>query len=352
MARSKKIQVKAIKTNTGSAIALHRDPDRVRRQHIKNYKQQQAAFKRSNDILRRLEEVEKPAFHLWRSTTFVAEYHAMILLRYRYEELEMLSDAVQEYRTYRGGNNPQAYAKVIEAHRQGRLGEMMDDMVREFEESEDACLDDENETDECEDSPSDFEDVRRDFNESTKDKSRPDARSESSRQQKNLYRELARSLHPDFNPDQSALEQALWHQFQDAYQREDWERLNDIHSQLKGKAAVGIDLWLIPIGELAGMTADLKNKLAQVKVDLIHAKKADYWDFEKRRHQKTFIDHLVKRIGREIAADTNLLRSFVQELEDCFARWSRPRKPKPARKPTTSAPARRRDKTSSEDRAY
>lgn len=337
MARKRPVQSKNVVTFSGTALTLHDDPEGIRRDFIKTYKQQQAALRRLNDVLKNLQDTERPAFELWYSAAFAEEHEALVRLHNRYEELLMLSDATEDYRLYAGGTYAQAYAKVVEAHGQGRLMEMMNDVIRD----DDSDFNDHRET-EFHDPDAHFDDVTRDFYEMSEEvDSRPVVRSESTQLQKNLYRQLARRLHPDFNPNPSALEQALWHQLQDAYKCDDWSRINDIHNQLNGPAAAGFDLWLISIGDIAGMISDQKKRLTQIEASLAHERKADYWDFQKRIQQKKFIDKLTSRLAYELKDEMELVRFVIHELEDRFASWSRPRRPKPARN-SKKKPAMRR----------
>lgn len=335
----KKLTKTKRRSAVGGPLILHADPASVRREHIQCYRQQVAALNSINKELKNFEEREIPAFHRWFGVEFAPDHEILTTLHARYQELDLLCDATQDYRLLCGGSYVQAFAKVSAAHAEGKLIELMQEVAGIHDEGEDDedFEDDEEEDfwgDEFGDENSeddqdtfDYEKVFREFD-GSEDHLNHDRtpRSETDRHFKNLYRKLVRKLHPDFCLSQTTEEKELWHELQDAYEWNDIDKLEKINQRLNGAKAVGLDLWAIPIGDIVRMTKELTAKLKIVQRDIVTAKKTDYWDFEKRRSQKSFLAKLTKKIRSSIEYETTSLRLMIIELENQLERWRTPRK--------------------------
>ncbi len=343
--KSRSRTVISSKNRIGKAVVLHQDPSGIRRDHIRAYKKLGAALRDANKTLRDLEEQDLPAFRRWYTAEFAKDHESVTVLHNRYEELDFIYGATEDYRLYVGCTYKQAYKKVSEAHAEGKLLELMrETCIAVDDEFEDEDDDDEDFWEEDIHSGGDpnddvFGDESDDFfrefdrdhsNAPPSSRQKVTSHTDTDRHYKTLYRQLLRKLHPDFHPNQSAEEKSLWHELQDAYEWRDIGRLEKINQKLNGAAAVGLDLWAIPIGDIFAMTADLKIKLKTVTRDISLGKRSEYWDFIQRSAQKTYLSNLAKKIRKKIHYEAESLRFMLLELENQLCRWKGPeKKPKP-----------------------
>jgi len=152
---------------------------------------------------------------------------------------------------------------------------------------------------------------------------------------KELYRNLARKLHPDRNPDLSPKKMELWHQVQQAYEARDLSRLQTLStlSELEDPSWEKMD----GISTLRNLFHELKTALRQVEKKIKLAKKDKAWMFyEKRIDQKQLL-LLEREIAKQLSLQANEIRYAIQGLQSLIENWKHPSKKKHRRKNSRSS---------------
>ena len=148
-----------------------------------------------------------------------------------------------------------------------------------------------------------------------------------------LYRQLARQLHPDTNPNHGWRERELWHEVQSAYQSRDLERLEAVAARIEmGLHGASTTL---PVHMLHRLARDLHSALQGLKKQIRQARNQTAWNFsartedlpglEKQRRQGLEADR--KRAGAELARLTAALDALATKVDS--PKKSRPPRPIP-----------------------
>ena len=335
------------------SLILHPNPDDARRERIESYKAKVRALRVSNDVLKVVEDLDIPFFRRWFAESFGKECEKLNVLRRRCEELEFLQRAATDYYFFVGGSYPKALTKVLNAHAEGSLNQMLQNIAKEMEEDDAEFFGDVEDEDDFDDAfKSGFreifgleeDDAKNGWNDPHKANASKEFNnsSESSNDPfKNLYRKMAKKLHPDFNPDQSIEHNSLWHDLQSAYQWNDMDRLEEINRSINGQSAVGIDLLAISLGDLAKLTKDIAMKVRSVEQRIREEKKEEYWDFTRRRNQQAFLNRISSKIRKSIMHESIAFESMILETEFEFDRLraaGKPRKKQPNKKSGKQTP--------------
>ena len=163
---------------------------------------------------------------------------------------------------------------------------------------------------------------------------RPAPPPDKSSRVKELYRILARRLHPD-SYDSDASVSGLWHDLQDAYARGDVERMEillaitDLHEGTDGSRTTLFHMRQVA-REFARAVAALKKRLSQ-------AKKTSAWKFRDLASRAVMEIKIRSELNRKLRC----LREDVASQQALVDRWkktSAPRPPTPPRKKPTRQP--------------
>lgn len=159
---------------------------------------------------------------------------------------------------------------------------------------------------------------------------------------KQIYRVLARRLHPDMNPKLSNREKELWHEAQAAYSTGDLDALQSIWSMLESQDKEGSFFnfeRITSLGRLKILLRDLQKKLRAIQKLIRNAKKTPSWDFCKVLSNPVRLNQMSSEVGREFRETTCALISGIANHEKQIEEWSRQRTRKPRTpKPRTSKP--------------
>jgi hypothetical protein len=154
--------------------------------------------------------------------------------------------------------------------------------------------------------------------------------SKTSDRLKELYRALARRLHPDAQKEMTPQKREWWHEAQAAYEAGDVEQLEQIlglcelsDAGTTGKATLSM---------LQRLSAQLKQSLRHLRRQLAGFRQDPAWNFTKR----TDINQLDAAMRRELNYDLRLMQDQLKSMELEIAaladRSQRRRSPRPRRR--------------------
>ncbi len=323
-----------IRPKVSSSLVLHPHPAAIRQQHINAYKIQLSSLKNANEKMRRYVEIDQPAFTLWWQQEFSELLSAQMILEKTFMDLQLLSDAVDQYRQHYGCTNQRAYNVVFKAQAEGTLAALMRNIFAEKDRAQQKPGKHSSSLPADEDFQAWFEQAKDQQTEHSPSTAptqvipgqTPEETTDS--YIKKIYRDLVRHLHPDAKDggEQSSEEKLLWHELQNAYEWRDLDRLEGIFRSLHGQMSAAINFAKIPIGDIFAMKEAVAKKLNLLRRELKEAKKEANWDFENRRKKRSFLNHLAKSIEHELGSQTMLLEYRIEKLQKKVHGWSSARK--------------------------
>jgi hypothetical protein len=139
---------------------------------------------------------------------------------------------------------------------------------------------------------------------------------------KQLYRELARKLHPDLNTGLSARERELWHEVQDAYDARDLEQLEMLASMIQGAGAGGFT-WIKSLSKLKAHFVELQRKLRASDKALREARKSPAWNFDEAKAKPARTTEVSLQIDWELTDAICSLEEEVARFEHRVKKWKR-----------------------------
>lgn len=139
---------------------------------------------------------------------------------------------------------------------------------------------------------------------------------------KQLYRELARKLHPDLNTGLSDHERELWHEVQDAYEASDLEQLEMLTSMIQGSGRGGF-AWIKSLSKLKAHFVELQRKLRASDNALREAKKSPAWNFDEAKGKPARPTETSLQIDWELTDAICSLEQEVARFEQRIKRWKK-----------------------------
>ncbi len=165
-----------------------------------------------------------------------------------------------------------------------------------------------------------FEEFEKFFgNKTVRGPSQPDIKNKQARI-RDIYRKLCFKLHPDTGCDFNAENSRLWHQIQDAYQKNDLDRLLAIQASVDMKQDPMASH--ISCTQILAVIDDFKTGLRSVRTLVSKAQKESSWRFLSwtDRQRCTAAGKIEQQLTREHIS----LKYEIEYLEDLEQRWSRP----------------------------
>lgn len=139
---------------------------------------------------------------------------------------------------------------------------------------------------------------------------------------KQLYRELARKLHPDVNDQLTQLERDLWHEVQAAYEARNLEQLETLAALVESGGGIGYAR-ITNLSNLRAIHQDLLNKLKSAQKSLRMAKRNIAWNFDATEKNIAKLKLFAGRIENDLAMDLNDVTQDVAGLDRLIASWRR-----------------------------
>jgi hypothetical protein len=163
-----------------------------------------------------------------------------------------------------------------------------------------------------------------------------------------IYRILARQLHPDVNSNLSPREKDLWNEAQSAYDSGDLDRLETLlaicESGDAAQGGMGFES-IQSLSRLKSIFADFSKKLKATQKALREMKKAPAWEFSRAEKDPKKLSALTRRIQREMDDTLDELQFGIAHLSRTLEQWSRPKKRRERTgRQQSNSPTRRHDK--------
>jgi len=140
---------------------------------------------------------------------------------------------------------------------------------------------------------------------------------------KQIYRDLARKLHPDANQDLSLQEKELWHEVQAAYETKNLERLETLAAMAESGGTIGYSK-IRSVSRLRAILKDFEKNLRVIKRTLKQTKKEPAWEFHQAASNSRQLKDLSRQINRELDDAESELSREVARLERQIERWKSP----------------------------
>ena len=133
---------------------------------------------------------------------------------------------------------------------------------------------------------------------------------------KELYRALARRLHPDAQREMTPQKEEWWHQAQAAYEKGDTEQLEVILSLCEIEATGTTEKTSLSV--LQRISLQLKKTLRQLRTQLSKHRRDPAWNFNKKADNSA----LTTTMRRQLTHDLQRMKEAVQVMELEMATWA------------------------------
>ena len=288
----------------------------VRKKAQREYQKAVRDLEKARAESERFHHEDRPLFAKWVSSNFGALLTEMRELQTKLFELERLVNEVQQEYFFGGYRSiAEAYREVM--HRRAHPDEANSDDAKEEEDDEEFRRDFEEFERSAEDyweklgqnAPKETSDLRRE----------PPAKTRG--RLKELYRALARRLHPDKSHQLTAREREWWHLAQAAYEQGNTDELEVILTLLeiedKGTKETSVSA-------LARLTASFKKSLRALKRQLTEFRRDPAWNFSQRADHSV----LLHQTRLSLQMDKTKMVWLLTRYEDQVQRWQQqPRSP-------------------------
>ena len=344
-----------LRRNRCSAIILL-DSGPIRRKRIGAYRRLKRRLEKARAEQERYEREDMPAFRSWFHFQFGERLSRIRDLEAEYEDKDSLVDQVREEVMWRGGPYYAAYRRVQERRERWANGEEdepfdgpnpdfgMDDEFESSAESSDGDVDFES-----------FESIARqlfeeafggEFSSDDDETGAPQnfgpfmglgekrAPQAEGARLKGLYRRLARRLHPDNGSGGDGDRSELWHELQEAYDRQDLDAM--IRLEAKCDLHSGTVSDNIPVSRIDELIEESRDMLRAVRTFLRASKNEPAWGFAGSNGHR---ESLAQEIERDLIARESWLCGALKELNVILKRWVRVPRRKRGRKMTRIQPS-------------
>ncbi len=281
-------------TSCSSVIVVDSRP--VREKARREYEKVLRDLEKAREQLRRFESEDVPAFRQWFHARFgkllteLRETHQQLLQKTR------MLDEIEMEMIYHGASPERAFQKVSE--RQKEAGPAADAEPEEPGAKRSGHFH----------QGGNFHDRRLHSPRNGKTDEKKRARL------KEIYRVLARKLHPDSAKNHSAKHLEWWHQAQAAYERGEVEQLEIILTlcDIEDRGSVAHTSLSI----LMRITSKFKETLRQVRSQLASCRREPAWNFRRREDMET----MAARVGADIEEELAMARRQLEKFNIIFER--------------------------------
>ena len=149
---------------------------------------------------------------------------------------------------------------------------------------------------------------------------RPEPPTNDAARIKEIYRILVRRLHPDTRPGSDPVLISLWHDVQNAYDKNDLERLEmllaltDIRAEVAGTQT--------SLSQMRSVVAELRRSVQALNRSLHSFKKDPAWNFSAKSDRSAFQKGLERQFQRDLATQERILGEMTRLIES----WAPPSK--------------------------
>lgn len=337
----------------GFYALIRLDISQVKEELLRKWKKAERDFEKQQKEWDAYCNEDRPAYEKWLHATFgsrlteLRELHEQVSRKSWFiEQLECLSDL--------SGKTPRKlYQELQKKTKNGMsIHDAMVEYVNEFnayDEDDDFEEDDDlNEEfdrifeelgEEDGDLKEEFGKIFEDFEDIFGDKKKSAGRNPETRNQqariKDIYRKLCFKLHPDTGCDFNAENSRLWHQIQEAYQKNDLDSLLAIQASLDMKQDPMAGH--ISCTQILAVINNFKNGLRSVRALVRNARQDSSWGFlawsDKERKAA------MRQLEQQFIREQHSLKYELEYMESIEKKWSRPTVPRPKPKPETKAKA-------------
>lgn len=151
---------------------------------------------------------------------------------------------------------------------------------------------------------------------------------------KQIYRDLARKLHPDTNADLTSREKDLWHEVQAAYESRNLGLLETLAAMIESEGGAGYSK-IGNISQLRSIFRELQKKLKTAQKALRQAKKELSWKFSETEKQPGKLREISGAIEFGLKMDIRELEAEVNAYERQITRWKTPMTLRKRREPVS-----------------
>jgi hypothetical protein len=339
----------------GFYALIRLDISSVKKELLRKWKKAERDFEKQQQEWDAYCNEDRPAYEKWLHMTFGSR---MTELRELHEQVRRKDWFIEQVECLSGmsGTSPRKLYQELQKKAAGgkSLHDALDEYIRELDDLDDEDIFDD---DECDFADNDIDhnepgsifdklfgkifngdgDLKEEFNkifEEFKDisggrkkvvKDNPETKNRQARI-RDIYRKLCFKLHPDTGCDFNAENSRLWHHIQEAYQKNDLDRLLAIQASLDMKQDPMSSH--ISCAQILAVIDDFKNGLRSVRALVRNAQRESSWRFlawsDKQR--KAAMRQLEEQLAREQLS----LKYEMECLESIEKKWSRITvKPKP-----------------------
>lgn len=146
------------------------------------------------------------------------------------------------------------------------------------------------------------------------------AREEADTRVRELYRMLAKKLHPDYRQEGKwdDASSRLWNELQTAYEERDLGRLEAIAAMITGEA--GVRQEDLSVSRIYALCAEYRKQLRSLKRTIKIARAEPSWEFTRRTDRRA----LYRSMKNSLSAELEWRKYEVAEHRRTLARWSTP----------------------------
>lgn len=292
---------------------------RIRRRITRQYEKALRDLNVTRQQLDRFQNGDVPVYRRWINGEFGALLTEVRETTARLAELDSIFLEVHEEILFSGLPPSQAYARVMHRRknprsRQGGFDDSEDDPFGDGQEENERRSS--NARDRCEEQGSDFDEFS-EFGGGKRAAGRaPNSSNPVNASIKELYRALARRLHPDAQKEMSAQKKEWWHETQAAYERGDAEHLEHLLSRCEIEEAGNVEK--TSLSGLQRLIAQLKRSIRQLKSQLAHCRRDPAWGFEARLDKEA----VAATIRQQLTYDLKVMKERLREMEARIADWT------------------------------